>query len=362
MKVNTVELKNYRNYTNQKVSFQNGINVILGKNAQGKTNLLESIYLCTIGKSPRTNKDKDLILWGKEQSKISLAVSKKSGNKKIDIYLSTHQNKSIQINGIPITRMGQLLGEFNSVYFSPDELKLVKESPEERRRFMDIDLSQFNKTYFYTLNKYNKILLQRNKLLKTTPQKQVLSDTISIWNEQLATCGAYIIAKRLELIEKLKPHAAAVLQELTDQKEQLVLQYLGMEQTDPVAIKKELLAQYEKTLEKDRLMGFTTIGPHRDDFKISVNDIDIRHFGSQGQQRTCALALKLAELEVFCDQLGEYPVLLLDDVLSELDEARQVKLLQKISKVQTLLTTTQFSFNIPHTTYEVTDGMIEMKK
>lgn len=359
MKITSLELKNYRNYNSQKISFHSGINVLIGKNAQGKTNLLESIFLCSIGKSPRTTKDKDLILWGNSVSKVTLVVNKKSGNKKIDIYLSTSLNKAISINGVPIKRMGELMGEFNSIYFSPDELKLVKDSPDERRRFMDIDLSQFNKNYFYTLNKYNKILSQRNKLLKTAVKKEDVSDTISIWNEQLAVCASFIILQRLELINKLKVYAHDALKFLTNNKEELVLEYSGIVSESEEKLKDILIKEYNKTLEKDIHLGYTTVGPHRDDFKIIVNNIDIRHFGSQGQQRTCALALKLAELEVFNENLGEYPVLLLDDVLSELDTERQTKLLEKIKDVQTIITGTDFKFNIPHKLFVVNNGMVE---
>ncbi len=358
MKINTVELKNFRNYNTQTLRFQNGINVLIGKNAQGKTNLLESIFLCSIGKSPRTNKDKDLITWGKDLGKITLQITKQSGNKKIEIYLSANQNKTILLNGMPVKRIGELMGEFNSIYFSPDELKLVKESPDERRRFMDIDLSQFNKTYFYTLNKYNKILQQRNKLLKTGQTKEKVSDTISIWNEQLATHAAFIVVKRLELMDKLKVHAQNAMLFLTDGKEKLELSYVGQQNPSEEELKQALLTQYDATLEKDLNLGFTSVGPHRDDFKLVVNGIDIRHFGSQGQQRTCALALKLAELEVFKDNIGEYPVLLLDDVLSELDESRQQKLLEKVSGVQTIITGTSFSFTVPHTKFTVSEGTI----
>lgn len=359
MKITSLELKNYRNYNSQKINFNNGINVLVGKNAQGKTNLLESIFLCSIGKSPRTNKDKDLILWGNSLSKISLTVNKKNGNKKIDIYLSTSQNKAISINGVPIKRMGELMGEFNSIYFSPDELKLVKDSPDERRRFMDIDLSQFNKNYFYTLNKYNKILSQRNKLLKTAFHKNDVLDTIGIWNEQLSTCASYIILQRVELINKLKVYAHDTLKFLTNDKEELVLEYSGFVANTTEELKEILIKEYEKSLEKDVHLGYTTVGPHRDDFKIIVNNIDIRHFGSQGQQRTCALALKLAELEVFKENLGEYPVLLLDDVLSELDIERQTKLLEKVKDVQTIITGTDFKFNIPHKLFVVDNGSVE---
>lgn len=359
MKLLELSLKNYRNYKSQSLHFQNGINVLLGKNAQGKTNLLEAVFLCSIGKSPRTTKDKDLIMWNESLSKISLTLQKNSGRKSITMLLSDKQNKTILLNDVAIKRVGELMGEFNSIYFSPDELKLVKESPEERRRFMDIDLSQFDKHYFYTLNKYNKILSQRNKLLKTTQSKKVLLDTLSIWNEQLATCASEIVVKRLHLMDQLKVHANNAMLFLTNNQEKMELTYTGTQNTNQSELKQQLLKAYDASLEKDHNLGYTTVGPHRDDFKIVVNGIDIRHFGSQGQQRTSALALKLAELEVFHAQIGEYPVLLLDDVLSELDQNRQEKLLQKVQGIQTIITGTHFDFDVPHTLFEVSHGSIQ---
>lgn len=358
MKITSIELKNYRNYSTQVVSFGSGLNVIIGNNAQGKTNLLEAVFLCAIGKSPRTTKDKDLINWKESLAKVKLTFTKNSGNKKIEIYLASNQNKTIKINQIPIKRIGELMGEFNAIFFSPDELKLVKESPDERRRFLDISLSQFDRNYFYTLNKYNKILTQRNKLLKTEKDINIIKQTIYIWNEQLSTCAAFIIEKRLHLVKKLKTHAYESLNFLTEQKESLVLEYQTIKFSDQSKLKTDLMAAYEKSLEKDMNLGYTTVGPHRDDFSIIVNDIDIRHFGSQGQQRTCALALKLAELEIFKESLGEYPVLLLDDVLSELDNNRQQKLLSKIKDIQTIITGTQFSYDVPHQKLVVINGKI----
>ena len=223
MKITSIELKNYRNYSTQVVSFGSGLNVIIGNNAQGKTNLLEAVFLCAIGKSPRTTKDKDLINWKESLAKVKLTFTKNSGNKKIEIYLASNQNKTIKINQIPIKRIGELMGEFNAIFFSPDELKLVKESPDERRRFLDISLSQFDRNYFYTLNKYNKILTQRNKLLKTEKDINIIKQTIYIWNEQLSTCAAFIIEKRLHLVKKLKTHAYESLNFLTEQKESFVL-------------------------------------------------------------------------------------------------------------------------------------------
>ena len=358
MIVRSVILKSYRNYKSQQVSFGKNLNVVVGKNAQGKTNLIEAIFLCAIGKSPRVNKDKDLILWGEGLSKIELNVEKLSGSKKIEIYLSKDNTKIVKINGVPIKKIGELMGVFNAIYFSPDELKLVKEAPDERRRFMDIDLSQFNKRYFYTLSKYNKILAQRNKLLKDTINAKVLADTLPIWNEQLAVVASYIIKCRIELIEQLKVHTKTVMHYLTDEKENVELSYVGIAGDSEEEIKNKLLEGYAKSLEKDIKLRYTTVGPHRDDFKIVVNNIDIRNFGSQGQQRTCALALKLAELESFYARIGEYPVLLLDDVLSELDPQRQAKLLSYVGKVQTILSGTEFGFDIAYNRIVVENGEV----
>ncbi len=357
MKILSVELKNYRNYKNIKINFNDGLNVLVGKNAQGKTNLLESVFLCAIGKSPRVNKDKDLINWNEEHSKITLSLEKQSGKKTIEIFLFKNQNKAIKINGVQILRYSELLGEFNAIYFSPDDLKLVKESPDERRRFMDIDLSQFNKNYFYALSKYNKVLAQRNKLLKTSKNFESLKETVSVWNESLAKYGSYVILKRLELINKLNNYANITEQELTNNEENIKLSYTGLSGTEE-EIKQNIVLNLEKSLEKDYSLGYTTFGPHRDDFKIEVNNIDIRHFGSQGQQRTATLSLKLAELEVFKEYFNEYPILLLDDVLSELDNKRKNMLLNKTLNFQTILTCTEFDYDVNCTKFVINNGEI----
>lgn len=357
MIVNKLELTNYRNYSNQTIEFSPNLNIIIGKNAQGKTNLLEAVFLCAIGRSPRTTKDKDLIKWDSTFSKISLNIAKKIGKKSIDIYLFTNQNKAIKIDQIGIKKIGQLFGTFNAIYFSPDELKLIKESPDERRRFMDIDLCQFDKNYYYNLSNYNQILQQRNKLLKT-PDINTLKDTIPVWNEQLATFGAKIILARLNLIEKLKNYVYNIHKNLTSDNEELIISYQGYIADNENDLKILLLKKYEENIDKDIKLGFTTVGPHRDDIKIMSNNIDLRSFGSQGQQRTASLSLKLAELEVFKENIGEYPVLLLDDVLSELDNTRQTKLLEFISPIQTLLTCTDFNFNLPHKKLYIDNGRL----
>lgn len=361
MKIEKITLSNFRNYTNQSVKLSPNLNVILGKNAQGKTNLLESVFICAIGRSPRTTKDRDLIKWDSTYAKIHLEISKDVGQQEIDLYLFKNQNKAIKINKIGIKKIGQLLGTLNAIYFSPDELKLIKESPDERRKFIDIHLCQFDKNYFYELNNYNHILQQRNKLLKT-PNVDAIKDTIAIWNEQLAIAGAKIIMSRLSFIEDIKIYANQIHQELTSGNEDLKLTYQGYTADNENELKILLLKKYEDTIEKDINLGFTTVGPHRDDIKIESNGIDLRSFGSQGQQRTGALSLKLAELKVFKNRIGEYPVLLLDDVLSELDITRQNKLLELVSNIQTIITCTEFNFDIPHTKYEVSNGTILSKK
>lgn len=357
MIIKNLSLNNYRNYSNQSIEFSPNLNVIIGKNAQGKTNLLEAVFLCAIGKSPRTSRDKDLIKWDNQMSKISLNIAKKIGNKSIDIYLFHNQNKAIKIDSIGIKKIGQLFGTFNAIYFSPDELKLIKESPDERRRFMDIDLCQFDKNYYYNLSNYTQILQQRNKLLKT-PDTSTLKDTLPVWDEQLATYGAKIILARLELIRKLKKFVYDIHKNLTSDKEELIIDYQGYVADNEIELKNLLIKKYNESVDKDIKLGFTTVGPHRDDIKIMSNNIDLRSFGSQGQQRTAALSLKLAELEVFKDNLGEYPVLLLDDVLSELDNTRQTKLLEFVKPIQTLLTCTDFDFDIPHKKHIISNGQL----
>ena len=360
MEIKSIELSNFRNYNNQKIKLSPHLNIIIGNNAQGKTNILEGVFLCAIGKSPRTTKDKDMIKWNCSFGKITLEVLKSAGQKKIEMYLFANQNKAIKINGLGISKISELLGEFNAIYFSPDELKLVKDSPDERRRFMDLSISQFNKNYFHALRKYNEILAQRNKLLKTNNNEKIVAQTISIWDEQLATVGAQMIIDRIAFIDNIKKPANEAQKYLTNSKENLELEYTGMVAQDADTIKQLLLNAYHESLKKDMTLGYTTVGPHRDDIKIVVDDIDIRHFGSQGQQRTTALALKLAELEVFKQNTGEYPVLLLDDVLSELDAERQTKLLKRVSKIQTILTCTDFEFaSMPCKKFYVKNGTIE---
>ncbi len=364
MKVKSVKLINYRNYSNENFVFSPDTNILLGRNAQGKTNLLEAIFTCAIGKSMRATKDNDVIKWGEDHGKIELEVEKQFGKTKIEIYFFKSSKKAIKINGLPIKRMGELLGEFRCVFFAPDELKLIKESPEDRRRFMDIDISQTSKTYFYLLGKYEKILSSRNKILKDNkdfqkkPKLQIddLKRMINVYDQQLSECSARITAFRNNFIISLTPYAEKAHGFLTNKEEVLHIEYDGSFKFDDRILSEEKLkdlrdkfmALYEKNFDKDLSLGYTTIGPHRDDIKVLINDIDVRNFCSQGQQRTAALSLKLAELEIIKAQTGEMPILILDDVLSELDINRRIRLLKFCALTQTFISSTDKPEKIPN--------------
>lgn len=363
MYIEKVKLENFRNYATCEVKLKPHLNVFRGSNAQGKTNFLESIYLSSIGKSPKTTKEKDLIFWGKNRAKINITIKKQYHTQTIETVLNTNINKSIKINGINIRKIGDLIGEMPVVYFSPEEIGLVKDGPADRRRFMDIDISQINKNYFYLLCRYEKVLAQRNKLLKETKNFESLKETIDLWDTQLAEIASKIIFYRLDFIEKIKNPAKEVHSKITANKEVLEVSYQGINLKSTKEIYEKLLSGYKSCLRKDYDFGYTTIGPHRDDIEITINNIDVRNFGSQGQQRLATLSLKIAELVLFEKILGEKPILLLDDVLSELDTKRCKNLLNEIKDYQTILTTTKFSKTIDEESaiFNVKNAIIEEK-
>lgn len=343
MIIENVTLKNFRNYKSLNINLAPNLNVFKGFNAQGKTNFLESVYFSCIGKSPKTNREKDLILWGQEDSKITLSVKKQYYSQKIETFLYAKTKKSIKINGLNIRKIGDLIGQVPVVYFSPDEIGLIKDGPVDRRRFMDIDISQLNKNYFYLLLRYEKVLSERNKLLKETKKIENLLDTIDLWDTQLADIASKIIYFRLDFIEKIKIPANLSHARITSNKEDLQISYQGFKNKSVEELKQKLLNAYKQNLKRDFDFGYTTIGPHRDDIEIKINNIDIREYGSQGQQRLATLSIKVAELSLFESVLGEKPILLLDDVLSELDQKRCKNFLEEIKPYQTILTTTKFN-------------------
>lgn len=343
MYIKSVKLENFRNYSSCQVDLYPNLNIFKGSNAQGKTNFLESIYLASIGKSPKTTKDKELIKWGQKRSKISVNVKKNYYEQDIQLYLSAEQKKTIKINSIAIKKIGDLIGEMPVIYFAPDEIGLIKDGPSFRRKFMDIDISQLNKNYFYLLCRYEKVLNERNKLLKQTKNFENLLQTIDLWDTQLADIASKIIYCRLDFIEKINQPCTEIHANITDNKENLQIKYQGLQEKSIEILKEKLYKLYKEKLKSDFDLGFTSIGPHRDDIEIKINDIDIRNFGSQGQQRLATLSLKIAELKLFEVVTGEKPILLLDDVLSELDEKRCKNFLKQIKPYQTILTTTKFN-------------------
>lgn len=343
MVINNIKLINYRNYQNKTFNFDNGLNVLVGKNAQGKTNVLEAIFYAVIGRSFKTSKEKEIIKWGEHRAYICGEFSKKFRDEKIEIFFDENKKKSIKVDDISIRKIGELMGVTNAVFFSPDELKLIKESPEERRRFMNIDISQTNKRYFYMIGRYEKVLASRNKLLKSTSDLNVIRETIDIWDRALSDLAEKIYVERKKFIEELSPYAKLAHQYISNGKEELVVKYVSSFDENY----SEKMAKYlAKNLEKDFRLGYTTVGVHRDELDIFLNGSEVKSFGSQGQQRTVALSLKLAELEIIKNRVGEYPILLLDDVFSELDKDRRKRLLKFTSKTQTIITCTDIDEKI----------------
>lgn len=354
MYIESVQLKNFRSYELKEVPFKEGLNIIVGQNASGKTNLLESIYCCGIGKSPRTNTYKDMIKWNSNIAYIKVLLRKNKTTHTIEFSIDNQNKKRIAIDGIPLVKLGDIIGLLNIVFFSPDEMKLIKESPGERRKFADISLSQQNKKYFYSLSKYNKILSQRNTLLKENKNVKSLPEMLYGWDVQLAEHGAYIIQKRYEFVQKIQVFAKKMHNQLSSNLEDLTLEYeSNVEYGEYNDMKEKFFQRLRNNFEKDLNLSYTSFGSHRDDICIKINDIDVRKFGSQGQQRSVALSLKLAEIYLFESEVGEKPVLLLDDVLSELDPSRRQKLMELSSGLQTLITCTDFDMDIPYNRIEI---------
>lgn len=356
MQVNRIKLKNFRNYKDSVVEFDSGINFLVGNNAQGKTNLLEAIYFCAMGKSFKNIKEKLLINFDSHNANINLELSTRAGGKTIDIFLSDETKKTVKINKLPISKLTQLIGTLNVVLFSPDELKLIKEVPEDRRKFLDISISQFDKAYMFELIKYEQILKQRNCVLKSFQSTENKIEQLKIWTPQLINSAEQIIKKRILFIEKLNKIAKNIHREIKNE-ENLDIFYC-LEKN--INIKDYLTNLFKLNLKKELQMQHTLFGPHRDDIIFKINDKDCKYFCSQGQQRTVSLSLKLALMEIINEYNHEYPVLLLDDVLSELDETRQIKLIEITSKYQTFITTTSINKNFKnYNAIFITNGQIE---
>lgn len=334
MWIESLECKNFRNYKSLSIKFDPGVNFLYGDNAQGKTNILEAVYLCSTSRSYKGSKDKELIYFGENEAHLRLMVKKKYISHKIDLHIRKNSTKGVAIDGFPIRKASELLGYLKIVLFSPEDLLIVKNGPSDRRRFIDRELCQINAVYMKNLANYNKILNQRNKLLKDIGFNSKLKDTLDVWDEQLIEAGKKIIRDRKDFLNKMTGIMKPVHQKITGNHEDILLKY------EPNTDEEKLADQIFLNRDRDLALAQTNCGPHRDDFSIMSNDIDLRKFGSQGQQRSAALSLKLSEIQMIKSETNETPVLLLDDVFSELDIHRQEYLLSEIKETQNLLTGT----------------------
>lgn len=357
MFIESLELQNFRNYETLSMKFDRGTNILFGDNAQGKTNILEAVYLGGTTKSHRGSKDREMIRFDQDEAHIRMQVKREAVSCRIDMHLKKNKSKGIAINGVPIRKASELFGAVNMVFFSPEDLQIIKEGPGERRRFVDLELCQLSKVYLNQLTNYNKILNQRNKLLKDLAFMPDLMPTLEVWDEQLLNYGSQLIAAREEFVEQLNEISVDIHANLTGEKEHLELVY------EPNVSKENFSQMLRKNRDKDIRFKLSSVGPHRDDLCVKINGIDIRKFGSQGQQRTAALSLKLSEIYLVKRLIHDTPVLLLDDVLSELDGSRQNYLLQSIRDIQTLITCTglddfvSHQFNI-NRVFRVIDGRV----
>lgn len=370
MVIQSLELSNFRNYSSLSIEFDKGTNILYGDNAQGKTNILEAIFLSATTKSHKSSKDKDIINFKEEEAHIRTCLEKEGIETKVDMHLRKSKTKGIAIDGVKIKKAAELLGILNVIFFSPEDLSIIKNGPGERRRFIDMELCQLDHFYLYNLNHYNKIVNQRNRLLKDLYLNPSLKETLNIWDMQLVSYGSKIIERRLGFVNQLNEIISEIHKGLSGNKEYLHIRY------EPDVTIEEYENKILMSQEKDIKLKMTTVGPHRDDFSflVTVIDengekkeeaIDIRKFGSQGQQRTAALSLKLSEIELVKKITKDTPVLLLDDVLSELDSNRQNYLLNSIGNIQTIITCTgldefinnRFKIN---RVYKVTNGSVEL--
>ncbi|MCH5343260.1 MAG: DNA replication/repair protein RecF [Acetatifactor sp.] len=334
MIIKSIELADYRNYDTLTMQFDKGTNILYGDNAQGKTNILEAIYLAATTKSHKGSKDKEIIQFDKEEAHIRTYLEKEGIETKVDMHLRKAKSKGIAIDGQKIKKAADLLGLCNVVFFSPEDMSIIKNGPAERRRFVDMELCQLDSFYLYNLNHYNKIVNQRNALLKNMYLNPDLKETLNIWDMQLVSYGSKIIERRRLFVEQLNEIIFEIHKKLSGNREELHIVY------EPNVEIEDFEKRMKYSQERDIKAKMTTVGPHRDDFSFVVDDVDIRKYGSQGQQRTAALSLKLSEIEMVKKLSKDTPILLLDDVLSELDSNRQNYLLNSIGEIQTIITCT----------------------
>lgn len=394
MYIEKLKLKNYRNYDEIEVNFDKNINIIYGNNAEGKTNLLESIYMCSTSKSHKNSKENEIIKFNESESHIKIFFKKENQKEiTIDIQLNKDKKKGIAVNKVKIEKLTEFLGIFNVIMFAPEDLNIIKEGPSVRRKFIDLEICQIDKLYVISLNNYNKTLNQRNALLKdintvSNANKQDLIDMLDTYDEKLVEYGTEIILKRKQNIEKLAKYIKDIHYKISDDKEELIIDYenavvanyvsdivgtdiirptVGASFTSPDELKKIYIKKLKDTRNIDIKNQYTLVGPHRDDISFKIAENDIRKFGSQGQKKTAAISLKLSELKIIKENINETPVLLLDDVFSELDEMRQKLLVNNLSGVQTIITCTGIKKNIfdllkPDKIFQVKNNSIVIKQ
>jgi len=361
MILTSLSLSHFRNIPECHLDFSPGVHVFYGDNAQGKTNLLESIYVCATSRSHRAARDRELIDFEEEEAHIKMTAERRDGPLRIDMHLRSGKSKGVAVNGIPIRKVSELFGNINVIFFSPEDLSIIKNSPAERRKFMDMELCQLDSFYTRSLSSYNRALMQRNKLLKECEDNRSLLDTIDVWDEQLTGFGKIIIRERDRFIREIAPVIQEIHTSLTGGREHIDIRYA------PNVPEEAFSEELHRKRARDLGARTTLTGPHRDDIECLVDGIDIRKYGSQGQQRTAALSLKLSEIELVKKRLKDAPVLLLDDVFSELDSGRQEHLLTALSGVQTFITCTGLDDFITENihidrTFYVEHGSISEKK
>ena len=354
MWIKELRINNFRNYKNEEIKFEKNINIFYGENAQGKTNIIEAIFLCSMGRSFRTNKDKEMILLNESQANIEIEFEKSDRSGKIKIELAGKKN--VSINGIKIKKLSELLGNVNIVIFTPDDINILKGGPQNRRKFLDIMISQLRPNYMHVLTLYLKTLEQRNNYLKQIKIENKDENLLDIWDEKLVEYGMRIYEYRKEFIEKIQNKIKNIHKKITENKEEIEIKYFSDANT-----RQNFINELKSRRKLDIIKGFTTKGIHRDDFMVYINGKEVEIYGSQGQHRTAILSLKLSELNVIYDEIGEYPILLLDDFMSELDDKRRKNFLNNIKDIQVIITCTEKITleNLKYFSYNVIDGNIK---
>ena len=334
MEIKRLKLKSFRNYESLDISFGSHINIIYGDNAQGKSNLLEALYVCAASRSYRGCQDRDMIRKGDDTGHIGMELKDGASKIEVDIHLKKNERKGIAVNKIPIKKVSELIGTVKLIIFSPEDLSLIRGGPAGRRNYLNMEISQLQPLYLSDYARYKHVLLQRNQLLKDIKKRPDLEKTLDIWDEQIVKYGYSIIIERTRFISQMNEVVSDIHSFLTDGKEKAVIEYR------PSMTAEDFKKNFRRYRDRDLYMATTSAGPHRDDFSVIINGSDVRQFGSQGQKKTAALALKLSEIDII-KRNHESPVLLLDDVFSELDRKRQTELLKMIGDYQTFITCTK---------------------